>query len=241
MMMRHIFGHHKCGTIWLNMILKRLCIFERNQTLPVNGITRYQVTQSDIAVLFHANTDNMVLRDTDVGVHIIRDPRDIAVSAYFSHMNSHLAWQDLVPHRKILQTSAQSDGLLADIKWSAEMPKAGKTIRIFDGLGSYFKDPRVSVLRFEFLVSDPLLAIKMLMERLQLPVMTDGHIKGVLHQVSFKNLTGRELGEEDPNSHMRKGVPGDWVNYFTPEIKDYFKQRWGGLVIGLGYEKNNDW
>ena len=40
---------------------------------------------------------------------------------------------------------------------------------------------------------------------------------------------------------MRKGIVGDWKNHFSPEIKSYFKDRAGDLLIEAGYERNNDW
>lgn len=40
---------------------------------------------------------------------------------------------------------------------------------------------------------------------------------------------------------FRKGVMGDWRNYFTPEHKRAFKEVAGQLLIELGYEKDLDW
>jgi len=39
----------------------------------------------------------------------------------------------------------------------------------------------------------------------------------------------------------RKGTPGDWKNHFTPKITEYFKERWGEMIVKLGYEKDLDW
>ena len=36
----------------------------------------------------------------------------------------------------------------------------------------------------------------------------------------FENLSeGRKRGEENIAAHTRKGIAGDWQNYFTPKIK----------------------
>jgi hypothetical protein len=42
---------------------------------------------------------------------------------------------------------------------------------------------------------------------------------------------------ERPN----KGKIGTWKDEFTPEIKEAFKERAGGWLKELGYEKSNDW
>jgi glycosyltransferase involved in cell wall biosynthesis len=52
-----------------------------------------------------------------------------------------------------------------------------------------------------------------------------------------KKANGRERGQENPMSHYRKGVPGDWKNHFTPERTAYFKQHHGALLTQLGYER----
>lgn len=43
------------------------------------------------------------------------------------------------------------------------------------------------------------------------------------------------------SSTFRKGLIGDWKNYFTSEHKAVFKELAGQLLIDLGYEDNLDW
>jgi hypothetical protein len=52
---------------------------------------------------------------------------------------------------------------------------------------------------------------------------------------------GRKPGDEDVNSHYRKGVAGDWVNHLNAEHRQYFKSNFGDLLQKLGYEKSMDW
>jgi lipopolysaccharide transport system ATP-binding protein len=52
---------------------------------------------------------------------------------------------------------------------------------------------------------------------------------------------GRSKGTEDPVSHYRKGIAGDWRNYFTPRVADAFKKRFGDILIAAGYEKDLNW
>lgn len=59
---------------------------------------------------------------------------------------------------------------------------------------------------------------------------------------SFERLTkGRQRGEEDATSFFRKGVAGDWKNVFTARDRRIFKEEAGGLLVGLGYEEDDDW
>jgi len=46
---------------------------------------------------------------------------------------------------------------------------------------------------------------------------------------------------ENPASHYRKGIVGEWRGYFTKENVDWFKEVAGEELIELGYEENNNW
>lgn len=46
------------------------------------------------------------------GFHVIRDPRDVGVSGYFSHLHSHPIgdWYELAEHRRELQSLPRHEG-----------------------------------------------------------------------------------------------------------------------------------
>jgi hypothetical protein len=68
------------------------------------------------------------------------------------------------------------------------------------------------------------------------------NLLGIIHRNRFAaKAGGRDRGDEDQSSHYRKGVAGDWRNHFTPVVEREFKDRWGDLVMTLGYEQNPDW
>jgi hypothetical protein len=65
---------------------------------------------------------------------------------------------------------------------------------------------------------------------------------GAVYSLRFEAQSGgRERGSEDVGSHYRKGIAGDWVNYFTREHAEAFQDKFGDLVGRLGYEANADW
>jgi hypothetical protein len=67
-------------------------------------------------------------------------------------------------------------------------------------------------------------------------------VERCVDSASFEKLSrGRERGEEDPSSFYRKGIAGDWKNYFTEEDRRVFKEEAGELLIRLGYEEDLDW
>ena len=40
---------------------------------------------------------------------------------------------------------------------------------------------------------------------------------------------------------MRKGIVGDWKNYFNKEAREIFNHYAGDQLIKLGYEKDRSW
>ena len=67
-------------------------------------------------------------------------------------------------------------------------------------------------------------------------------VRNIMEEFAFKKLTSScSLGQEFHRNHYRKGVKGDWKNYFEEIHKDFFKDRYGELLIKLGYEKDYNW
>jgi len=63
----------------------------------------------------------------------------------------------------------------------------------------------------------------------------------IVERNRFEAKAGRSPGTEDPHSHYRKGVAGDWVEHFTERHVAYFKDRYNDLLLKLGYEQDPDW
>ena len=61
----------------------------------------------------------------------------------------------------------------------------------------------------------------------------------------FEAKAQRQPGHEDRNSFFRKGIKGDWKNYFDEKCIQTFKKsnsgRWNRLLVRMGYEKSENW
>ena len=57
----------------------------------------------------------------------------------------------------------------------------------------------------------------------------------------FKNKAGRNPGDENKLSFLRKGIAGDWKNYFSKEANQVFNKFAGKELIKLGYEIDDSW
>lgn len=177
-------------------------------------------------------------------IHIIRDGRDVAVSA-IHHMWNNATCEggiyDLEPeelekrdaHRAGSPGSLFTRERLARIAadWSAE---TGKVIE--DGpalLGDNYAE-----VRYEDLLERPVEEVRRLLGFLG---AEEEAAARCVEMASFKRHSSRERGQEDSSSRYRKGVVGDWKNAFTREDKHVFEENAGDLLVKLGYEKDSDW
>jgi hypothetical protein len=63
----------------------------------------------------------------------------------------------------------------------------------------------------------------------------------IAEEFSFERQAGRQPGEENKRSFLRKGVVGDWRSYFSPEARETFDRYAGDELILLGYEQDRAW
>jgi hypothetical protein len=73
-------------------------------------------------------------------------------------------------------------------------------------------------------------------ERLRLEEAT-----AIAEEFSFERQAGRQPGEENKRSFLRKGLVGDWRNHFSREAKATFDRYAGDGLILLGYERDRTW
>lgn len=174
-----------------------------------------------------------VLRYPYRAFFVMRDLRDTLVSYYFSMRYSHqIMREEHEAQRKTLSSMSLEEGLLF-LTRSATLKQFAMIQESWMGV----KD--VPVFRYEDLVEQPETFEQIVAHcRFSIP---PARLREILAQNSFEALTGRKRGEEDPQAHFRKGVPGDWRNYFTPAVKEEFKKRFGQTLIVTGYEKDLNW
>ena len=100
---------------------------------------------------------------------------------------------------------------------------------------------RTVIIRYEELVADGQAAlVRALHELLEQPIDLE-RVRLALGRYDFRQMTGRAPGEEDRPSLLRKGIVGDWRNYFTPRASEVFDGLAGEMLIELGYERDHDW
>ena len=160
--------------------------------------------------------------------YVIRDPRDIVVSYYFSAKYSHTPMGNIKKIRNRLHQLSLKEGLLFVIDHL-------NTFGLFQSLRSWIeaKDINYPIIRYEDLTGEnKLMSFINLFHYCDIQI-PQSEVEKLLNRYSFQKLKGKK--EEDVTSHYRKGRPGDWENYFDPEITKKFYEVTQDLTKLLGY------
>ena len=94
---------------------------------------------------------------------------------------------------------------------------------------------------YESLLTDPLNTLTRAIEKITGREADQRLLAQIIERYRFKRMTGRKPGEESRDSFIRKGIAGDWVNYFTREAAEIFDRHAGDVLVMLGYEKDRSW
>lgn len=273
------FGHHKAATTFIGQhIVQRVAghLGLRSDLVhsPVtfNYDLNHFITDQGTKFLLYINAqDHFVnqIQEPVKGFHVIRDPRDCIVSAYYSHRKSHPVdgWPELVEHRNNLQSLTTEEGLLAEITFSFQLLTDGIPLSPLVSMGDWnYKRPNILELKYEDMINNSdafflqifqflgllssdrveafgRVAKKVIRNRnLYTPTIGRSNLAHIISANSFSTLSdGRLPGAQNTASHYRKGIAGDHKELFTPKVKEKFIDTYPGLLQKLGYEASDDW
>lgn len=148
--------------------------------------------------------------------HIVRDPREVAVSR-MAHSHRAGAAEALTPGAE--QYRQTVDGAVS--YWTQAVTAVDAFAQAHPGL--------VHEVRYRDLHSDPIGEVEKLFGFLGAP--TDRIlIERVAAATSFEALAGRPAGQEDLSSFLRKGVPDDWATRLDADSERRIYESCGELM-----------
>lgn len=159
--MKFVFlAHHKAGSSWLHRLFWNLFadsgilyrVYDRIGSKEKQEIELILKESSGEALAFGISNSRPVdlelFRDF-VGVHVVRDPRDLIVSGYYSHRDSHPLFPGLAEERAKLLSLSRDEGLYILMEglmsktfeslyqWPRNEPKGLTRIRFEDLIADY--------------------------------------------------------------------------------------------------------
>ncbi len=177
---------------------------------------------------------------------VLRDGRDVMVSAYYHFLfkNDINRSFSIDKHRKNLGFHDFDDirsNLPRFIEYMFTVyPTQGMHFSWTQFVDSWWGKGAPFV-RYEDLLARPTVTLREAAERLMNVPLSDEAIQSVVDKYAFKKVAGREAGQENKQSFVRKGIAGDWRNHFSQEACQVFAHHAGEHLIRTGYEMNLDW
>ncbi len=256
-------GFHKCLTVYFQRVF--LGVASRHQ-LEWKKITRKDLDQATllklrescaaVTMVFHADDVTDQVRERYFpgikGSHVIRDPRDLVISAAFYHHICDEKWCRLAVEKVL---PPQTVGTLVQ-EFSLQEPDSGDTYQSylqkhsveesfiiellrmtesFKALRNWdYSNPDFIEIRYEEIIGNEKETFARIFRHYGFPR------SWIRTGVDFADRLS--LGNNSGNiKHVRSGKIAQWKKAFSPLMKDIFKEHQGDLLIHLGYETGFDW
>ncbi len=224
-----VLGYPKSGNTWLSYLLAYCLNIEfddfDNPGIHPRGDSLRKLVKGGLPHKTYAERLDKVLKTHKVSmlhskapiVYVVRDGRDVMVSLYSNKKYFRKEPVDEFDH--FLNKYSR--------EWSAHISVC-------------LAKKELIIARYEELLLCPERVLKNIFNRLKVTV-EDTVTAEAINLFSFEKLSKRIKGNEDVHSFFRKGIAGDWKNYFNNQHKALFKSIAGELLITLGYEKDGTW
>ena len=252
-------GYHKVASVWFENVLSGIAhhfgLTFSSTYLPFpDGEAPFLRTQpsqtaapaawlGDVNLFMHSRNFNDALFGSRVirGTHIVRDPRDVAVSGYRYHLWTDEEWAvapsewfDGMSYQEKLRSMSEDEGLLLEIERTCRWTVAD--MRAWD-----YTRPDFLELRYEDLIQDEDAGFERIFRHYGFTDAAVATSIEIARSHSFKAKTGRAIGEVGGESHLRSGAHGQWRAEFKPEHVELFKRMGNDVLIQFGYEKDDSW
>lgn len=233
-------GYPKSGTVWLCQLL--------SSYLDLPHPRRYRMPVAMPCVVHSHGLPDPRLPRT---VYVVRDGRDVMVSLYFYEVR--LASSDLNPRaahmrqerfKRVLGPKADLQNIRANLPrfLEAEMESPAwmhstwkEHVEAWLAVGP----DRACMVRYEDLLLSVETALTPVLEQLTGLQTNAEYLRLAADRFDFErqSKSSNELVQRSPA--LRKGISGDWKNFFTPESEEIFDDRAGGILEVLGYPRSS--
>lgn len=223
----YIHSHHKCASRWsIEYFSKIACLnglsFDyKDRTEDIRGITK--------GIRFFGNSSYKDALSLKLyGLHIVRNPLMIILSAYYSHIATHPVdgWNNLVIQRQLLENSTFDEGMLLTLAFLERADINGETVGPLYALRNWdFADDRFITLRSEDLVAQPSATIKSIKQFSTSKLPDDSDFL-------FQRFSGgRQPGQQDLKSHYRSGDPNEWRGTIPKVVVEYCRKNFSQMLL----------
>jgi len=244
---RFIFALHKSGSVLLNRIVDDLSesagvpVFNFPELIFERGI-RFQDLESVPADLFRSpgviySGFRLLPKppcrlELDIGgktILMVRDPRDILVSMYFSMKVSHAVPKSGNSREKLLKIRENAEALSIDDFVRAGCRRLRRKFRRYQKVLVDSETLETRVFRYEDVIFEKTQWVADIAEFLELDVPEEE-----MSKIATKHDLRPQ--REDPTSHIRRVAPGDYREKLTKDTIEFLNSELADAVRPFGYE-----
>ena len=244
---RFIFALHKSGSVLLNRIVDDLAaeagvpVFNFPELLFENGI-RFKDLHSVPGDLFddtgmiysgfrHVPKAPCKMNFTKGGkvILMVRDPRDILVSMYFSMKGSHAVPKSGNSREKLLKIRENAEAVTIEEFVRSGSGRLRKKFQLYHEALVENESLDVRVFRYEDVIFEKPDWVREIAKFFEIEAPEDK-----MNEIASRHDIRPE--KEDPSAHIRRVAPGDYLEKLTSETIDFLNGELGDTVRAFGYD-----
>lgn len=249
-MVSFYFGHHKCGSQFFRSLISGIVgpdkHFPYNTIRPISPVELVYIDELDIdnlevrickaqetpgSVVSIINTTPRVIDIIEKlcpdyrAFNVVRDPRELLISCYFDHRDSHPIsykdfwhWPELELTKQRLEELNEEDGILFEMKHVFD-----KIIQVqFNELQPKLDPQKVLTVKLEDYIESPVLTLQSIVDFVHLDAAN----------IDFENVisSGRR--------HKTDSKRGGWKDVATDNIKNIFYARYKTILTNFQYSNS---
>ena len=156
-------------------------------------------------------------------IHMVRDGRDAVVSKWFFDKDFQV-----------------QNGIIASFQkeFDAYLEEAARDWSNY--VSAWAKQP-VVMIRYEDFLTDPVQSLGRVLTQITNRTFQQDALENTVSKFTKEKFAAALSATFRHNTFVRKGVSGDWRNYFSEENVASFKLVAGEALLSLGYELSSDW
>jgi hypothetical protein len=236
--------HHKTGTVWMRSIFQGIARLQKTKFVHIKRSVGLSPDALRLpSIVFNNHSDfrmcGWLLEHPRSRIfHLIRDPRDIVLSAARHHQTAAEPWLHkpmrafggLTYQEKTNSLPDDQSRYMLEMQYSAK--RTIKAIQKWD-----YNRPNTIECRYEELIDDS--KMTKFTEVLSHLGFEDGELDACREIISNNSLFGKV--QDERRGHIRSGHAQQWKTGFNAELAAEFVAAFGDVLIELGYEKDNAW
>ena len=156
-------------------------------------------------------------------VHLVRDGRDVVVSKFFFDRDFCVTNEITSSFEKNFDDYVEETAL----EWARYV--------------SAWANQNVLTVKYENFLADPIEELRNLLDAVAKVRMDREHLEHVVARFSKEKFSESLSHVFQHNTFVRKGIVGDWKNYFSATNMTAFKSVAGDALVAYKYEKDAGW